>query len=492
MRIYGLDFTSNPSKAASRSARAKRLTLATCSLDETTLVVEKLDELNTSKEGDFSLFDDWLNSRDRWEGEKTWVGGIDFPFGMPVEAVERFEWLKDGDEPTWTNYISSLFARTADVDQFRDLLESWRKESSSGKSKRVFLLRRTDKLSSFAGSSPSSPMKVHHQCNPPVGRMFFQGADRLRRSDVSIVPTRVNNSGKVVIEAYPRLVADKFVPGGKYKEGDDLSACREAIINGLGAANPYGLTVRFDNADDRRSCIVDELGDKLDSVLSAVQAGWSYLSEQQEARKSSSRKHRYGVPQFGVSALRQIVELEGWIVDPLLLNSISPSLKQKAHKAMNHPPTLRKPKEGRTVAVVGDVYRFLATGEETDGKYAMWEALVPPGGGPPPHIHSREEESFYILEGEITFTVGEEKIVATEGMFANMPVGSLHSFRNNTDKPARMILSVAPAGLEKMFFEFGVPLEEGSTEALPPTKEEIDKLLEIAPNYGIEIKVPER
>jgi len=54
------------------------------------------------------------------------------------------------------------------------------------------------------------------------------------------------------------------------------------------------------------------------------------------------------------------------------------------------------------VAVVGDVYRFLATGEDTNGKYALLEAIVPPGGGPPPHVHSREEEGFYILEGEIT------------------------------------------------------------------------------------------
>ncbi|WP_442508200.1 cupin domain-containing protein [Novipirellula sp. SH528] len=157
---------------------------------------------------------------------------------------------------------------------------------------------------------------------------------------------------------------------------------------------------------------------------------------------------------------------------------------------MNHSATLRKPSEGRTIAVVGDVYRFLATGEETDGKYAMWEAIVPPGGGPPPHIHSREEESFYILEGEITFHVGDERIVATAGTFANMPVGSLHSFKNETDKTARMILSVAPAGLEQMFFEVGVPLKEGSTEALPPTKQEIEKLLAVATNYGIEIKLP--
>src|SRR6202166_1319078 len=77
---------------------------------------------------------------------------------------------------------------------------------------------------------------------------------------------------------------------------------------------------------------------------------------------------------------------------------------------MSHQPTLRTPTEGRTIVVVGDVYRFLATGDDTNGKYAMWEASVPPGGGPPPHVHSREEEAFYILEGEITFQVGEKRI----------------------------------------------------------------------------------
>ena len=156
---------------------------------------------------------------------------------------------------------------------------------------------------------------------------------------------------------------------------------------------------------------------------------------------------------------------------------------------MTHPPILRKPTEGRTIAVVGDLYRFLATGDETDGKYAMFEAIVPPGGGPPPHTHSREEESFLILEGEITFTVGEKQIVATAGTFANMPVGSLHSFKNSTDKTARMIISVAPAGLEKMFLEVGVPMKQGDTPP-PPSKAEIEKLLAVAPRYGVEIIVP--
>src|SRR6266481_3734896 len=137
---------------------------------------------------------------------------------------------------------------------------------------------------------------------------------------------------------------------------------------------------------------------------------------------------------------------------------------------MTHQPTVRKTDEGRTIAVVGDVYRFLATGDDTNGKYAMWEAVVPPGGGPPPHVHSREEEGFYILEGEITLQVGDKRLVAKAGMFANMPVGTPHSFKNESGKPAKMLISIAPAGLETMIFEVGVPVAQGATTAPPPTK----------------------
>jgi hypothetical protein len=71
-----------------------------------------------------------------------------------------------------------------------------------------------------------------------------------------------------------------------------------------------------------------------------------------------------------------------------------------------------------------------------------------------------------------------------------VPVGTPHSFKNESDRPARMLTSVALAGLEQMVFEVGVPLAEGATTALPPTKGEIEKLLVIAPRYGIEIKSP--
>lgn len=153
-------------------------------------------------------------------------------------------------------------------------------------------------------------------------------------------------------------------------------------------------------------------------------------------------------------------------------------------------PTVTRPGEGRTIGVVGDVYRFLVTGAETNGQYAMWEALVPPGGGPPPHLHSREEESFYILEGEIRFQIGDETRIATTGMFANMPVGCPHSFKNDSNAPARMLISVAPAGLEQMFFGVGTPLDPTAISAPLPSPADIQKLLAVAPQFGIEIRVP--
>ena len=151
---------------------------------------------------------------------------------------------------------------------------------------------------------------------------------------------------------------------------------------------------------------------------------------------------------------------------------------------------IRQPNDGQTIAVVGDVYRFLATGDETGGRYALWDALVPPGGGPPPHVHSREEEGFYVLEGEITFRIGDERIVAGPGTFANVSIGTPHSFRNETDKPARMLIQVAPAGLERMFLEVGQAVPVGTTSAAPPTKEELALLKETAPRYGVQILLP--
>ena len=102
---------------------------------------------------------------------------------------------------------------------------------------------------------------------------------------------------------------------------------------------------------------------------------------------------------------------------------------------------IREPGDGRTIGLVGDVYRFVATGAETGGKYATFEATVLPGGGPPPHIHRREVESFYVLEGEIAFRVGEQRHVAKPGTFVHMPIGTPHAFKNETNERAKMLIS---------------------------------------------------
>jgi quercetin dioxygenase-like cupin family protein len=153
-------------------------------------------------------------------------------------------------------------------------------------------------------------------------------------------------------------------------------------------------------------------------------------------------------------------------------------------------PVIRPPAEGRKIGVVGDLYRFLATGDETLGRYATWEATVPPGGGPPPHVHSREEESFYVLEGEMTFQIGDERRAVGPGTFVHMPIGTPHAFQNESGATTRMLISVVPAGLENMFFEVGQPVEPGATAAPPKSKEEIERLLAAAGSYGIEILLP--
>jgi quercetin dioxygenase-like cupin family protein len=131
-------------------------------------------------------------------------------------------------------------------------------------------------------------------------------------------------------------------------------------------------------------------------------------------------------------------------------------------------PKIAMPGTGPTYAVVGDHYTFLATSEDTDGRYAFFEAAVYPGGGPPPHLHRREEEGFYVLEGEVAFYVNGNRQVAGPGTMLNLPVGVLHWFKNETDRPAKMLIWVAPGGIEKMFQEVGSFVADRSAPPPPP------------------------
>lgn len=131
---------------------------------------------------------------------------------------------------------------------------------------------------------------------------------------------------------------------------------------------------------------------------------------------------------------------------------------------------------GRTYWGPGDLYTFLVTGEESGGAYFAMEALVPPGGGPPPHIHRREDETFYVIDGRITFRLGDEIVTGGPGDFVNVPRGSVHCFRNDGEGVARMILTFTPSGMERFF-------EETLERALDPGAPVPDNVDEVAARY---------
>src|SRR5215469_9968681 len=138
----------------------------------------------------------------------------------------------------------------------------------------------------------------------------------------------------------------------------------------------------------------------------------------------------------------------------------------------------------------GDQITFLITGEETDGAFFMAEVLVPPGGGPGPHIHLREDESFHLLQGTLTVQVGGKTIVASPNDFVFLPRGVEHCFKNTGSNDAKFLVLVTPAGLENFFAEAFYPAPDRS--AAPPlvTDALLARLVSAAPKYGLEFVPP--
>lgn len=137
----------------------------------------------------------------------------------------------------------------------------------------------------------------------------------------------------------------------------------------------------------------------------------------------------------------------------------------------------------------GDQITFLITGDETGGAYFMAEVSVPPGGGPGPHLHRREDESFHLLQGTLTVQAGEKTINACAGDFVYLPRGVVHSFRNTGDIDAKFLLVVTPAGLENFFAEVFDPAEDRSSSP-PPSKVMLARAKSAAPRYGLELLSP--
>jgi len=107
--------------------------------------------------------------------------------------------------------------------------------------------------------------------------------------------------------------------------------------------------------------------------------------------------------------------------------------------------------EGMRLNVQGIVFSYKAVGEDTEGRYAFTEGIVPPRHGAPEHIHHREDEAFYILEGEFEIECGGEVFKTPPGTFALLPKGLPHRFQNLSDKPGKVLCVQSPSGMEEFF-----------------------------------------
>jgi hypothetical protein len=273
MRIYGLDFTSAP-------GRKKPLIVLGCRLDEGTLRVEDSETLT-----DFGGFENFLSR------PGPWVCGMDFPFGQPRSLVSALGWPEG-----WEGYVGKV--RELSKVDFEDAIRADMATRPPGSKWRYRLADRR--------SDSSSAMMLFRV---PVGKMFYQGAPRLLASGVRVEPCRRNGDTRVAVEAYPAVLARRFLGRTAYKrdavpDTPERKSARETLVAGLASTTleqVYGFTVEMDD-HWREEFVADPSADALDSLLCAVQAAWAYLE----------RDESFGVPP-------ECDTDEGWIVDPALL-----------------------------------------------------------------------------------------------------------------------------------------------------------------------------
>jgi quercetin dioxygenase-like cupin family protein len=148
-------------------------------------------------------------------------------------------------------------------------------------------------------------------------------------------------------------------------------------------------------------------------------------------------------------------------------------------------PKLIRAREGTQLRVLEILMTIKADSRLTGGTYAVWENVVYPGRGVPLHVHTREDETICVLDGELEIVLGDRTYSARVGDFAHMPRNVPHRFHNRRAKPARMILSFTPGGGEQLFLEIGMPVADPGTEPPAVTAEDIRRAREVAGRYGM-------
>ena len=149
---------------------------------------------------------------------------------------------------------------------------------------------------------------------------------------------------------------------------------------------------------------------------------------------------------------------------------------------------VRKPGEGEPVWFLGNLMVVKATAATTNGAYGLVESLIPAGSSPPLHIHEREDDAFWILEGDVTFRCGDEIFTATPGSYVFLPRNVPHTFRVEGTKPARVLTLITPGGGEAFFVEGGRPAERATLP--PPSAPDLARVRQVANKFGSEFVGP--
>jgi mannose-6-phosphate isomerase-like protein (cupin superfamily) len=144
--------------------------------------------------------------------------------------------------------------------------------------------------------------------------------------------------------------------------------------------------------------------------------------------------------------------------------------------------------EGPAIWFLRNRMTIKATAASTGGAYGLVESWIPPGFSPPLHVHHREDEAFWILEGDVSMRCGDRTFRAAAGAFVFLPRDVPHTFVVEGDTPARMLTLLTPGGGEGLFIEGGRPAEG---DGLPPAGPlDVDALKRVSARYGAEIVGP--
>jgi quercetin dioxygenase-like cupin family protein len=144
-------------------------------------------------------------------------------------------------------------------------------------------------------------------------------------------------------------------------------------------------------------------------------------------------------------------------------------------------PKVVPPGAGQALHVLGEVVTSLVAGADTGGAYAVQQQATRPGGGPPLHRHSREDEGFFVLEGEYEFRVAEQTDRAVPGTFVSGPRGIPHTFKC-VGSGSGKIQAISPPGFEAFFEELDVLARQGQPD--------MGQVVALAGKYGLEILGP--